>query len=290
MTTTEALFKKERLQAIVDDRQSGAAQLGRIALQTLADYSQVCEQDDAEGYTLALLDYAQALQQARPSMAPLVNLIGAWSNWLQAEPDRRIEHLQETALNTAHDLIKQSEEAVNEIARNAAPLIDADSIVMTHSVSSTVLACLGALAEKHVKAIITESRPGGEGRRVAARLAEMTVSADYITDAQMGLFAGRADAVLIGADTVLADGGVVNKAGTCLLALAADRAGVPFYVCAETFKQSEQTAADVRLEEMDTGELDPPALPHITAHNIYFDITPADLITAWINERGVKRY
>jgi translation initiation factor 2B subunit (eIF-2B alpha/beta/delta family) len=94
MTTAEALFKKERLQAIVDDRQSGAAQLGRVALQTLADYSQVCEQDDAESYTRALLEYAQALQQARPSMAPLVNLIGAWSNWLRAEPDRRIEHLQ----------------------------------------------------------------------------------------------------------------------------------------------------------------------------------------------------
>lgn len=290
MTTTETLFRKERLQAIVDDRQSGAAQLGRIALQTLADYSQVCALEDPETYTEALLDYAQALQNARPSMAPLVNLIEAWSNWLKAEPDRRLEHLRETALNTAHDLVKQSEEAVSHIAGHVAALIGEDSVVMTHSVSSTVLACYRALSEKNVNAVITESRPGYEGRRVAQSLVEMTVSAEFITEAQMGLFVDQADAVVVGADTVLADGAVVNKAGTFLLALAARHAGVPFYVCAETFKRSDRTAGDVQLEEMSADELDLPTLPHITPHNIYFDITPAELITAWINEHGVKKY
>ena len=103
------------------------------------------------------------------------------------------------------------------------------------------------------------------------------------------MFVQRADVALVGADTIAADGSVINKAGTYLLALAARDRGVPFYVCFESFKRSGFPASDAVLEKHDLSELDPPQLPHIKTHNVYFDITPPNLVTAWITEHGIAR-
>lgn len=283
-------FKQERLKAIVDDRRSGAAELGRLALHFLADYARVCPHKDVGAYKRELLSFAGELQRARPGMAPLVNLVGAWRQWLEAEMGPDVERLGEVAVNTAHDLVNQSEQAVVKIAGHVADVVPAGSTVFTHSISSTILVCFRELAARNVKAIVTESRPGDEGRWLAGQLAELAVTADFITDAQMGLFIGRADIALVGADTVLDDGSIINKAGTYLLALAAREAGVPFYVCAERFKRGDRDEKNAQLDEVDGEELGLPILPHITPRNIYFDVTPAELITGWINEDGVQRY
>ena len=289
MSISNEQFKQERLQAIITDRHSGAAELGRLALQAAADYSRICEKNDAKSLLEDFLIFAEALKEARPSMATVVNLVESWSQWLRSEGTDDPEQLRAVALNTALDLISQSTEAVSQIAAHVEQLIETDSTVLTHSYSSTVMACFQSLAAKNVRAIFSESRPGGEGLRVAHKLVEFAISAEYITDAQLGLFVPLAHAVLIGADSILADGSVVNKAGTKLLALAARDAGVPLYVCTESFKLSQRKFDDIQLEEMDGAELGLPNLPHITARNIYFDVTPAELITAWVNEHGVHK-
>ena len=288
MDISNEQFKEERLQAIISDRHRGAAELGRLALQAIADYSQICEQSDAESYVQEMLVFGLALKEARPSMATIINLVDSWCQWLENEFERDPERLRSIALNTALDLVNQSNLAIDDIAQLAADLIPEDSVVLTHSYSSTVMACYKALAAKNIKAIVTESRPGDEGIRVANKLVEYAITTEYITDAQLGLFVPLSHAVLVGADSVLADGSVVNKAGTKLIALAAKDAGVPLYVCTESFKQSAKTLAEVQLEEMDGYELGLPTLPHVTSRNIYFDITPPELITAWINEHGIQ--
>lgn len=289
MNISNEHFRQERLQSIISDRQSGSAELGRLALQALADYSRICDQQDAENFLHDMLLFGQALKEARPSMATIVNLVDSWCQWLVNERESDIDRLRVIALNTALDLLNQSGDAINQIARHVAELIEEDSIVLTHSYSSTVMACFRELAGKSVRAIVTESRPGGEGLRVANKLVEYAISMEYITDAQLGLFVPLARAVLIGADSVLADGSVVNKAGTKLIALVAKDAGVPVYVCTESFKRSDKTISDIQLEEMDREELGVPNLPHVTVRNIYFDVTPPDLITAWINEHGIEK-
>jgi len=94
---------------------------------------------------------------------------------------------------------------------------------------------------------------------------------------------------LVGADTLLWDGAAVNKAGTYPLALAARDHGVPFYVCCERFKCGNRLPPEASLEEMDAHELDPPALDSLTPRNVYFDVTPARLISGWVSEDGVRR-
>ena len=91
--------------------------------------------------------------------------------------------------------------------------------------------------------------------------------------------------MILGADSIRADGGVVNKVGTFPLALAAQRAGVPLYVLAESLKIA-APSTPVVLEAMDPRELLPEPAPGVSARNPYFELTPADLVTAVISERG----
>jgi translation initiation factor 2B subunit (eIF-2B alpha/beta/delta family) len=159
---------------------------------------------------------------------------------------------------------------------------------MTHSLSSTVVEVCRLLKDVGLRMIVTESRPLEEGRQLAGRLSAWGVPTTYITDAQMGLFVARADAVLVGADSVLADGAVVNKAGTYPLALAARDQGVPFHVCCESFKWRAADQPPPELEEMAPAELGLPDWPAVTVRNVYFDITPARLVSGWIDETGVR--
>jgi len=281
-------FKQECLNKIISDHQSGSAEIARVALQALASYSQRSELTDPVAYRKDLTSFAVQLQQTRPSMAILVNIVDVWLEEINQNAHSSLKTLKQVALSKVNDLMVQSTQANERIAQHVCGLIEDNRVILTHSISSTISACFTELAKKKINAIITESRPGNEGLVVADKLSKLGIETQYITDAQLGLFMSKADVVLVGVDSILADGSVVNKAGTYLAALAAYDAGVPFYVCAESFKQSSKSCATIHLEEMDSGELNLPELPHIVARNIYFDVTPARLVSGWINEHGVQ--
>jgi translation initiation factor 2B subunit (eIF-2B alpha/beta/delta family) len=187
----------------------------------------------------------------------------------------------------AQQLQDQSRQAVTAVAQQAAELVGINATVMTHSLSSTVVASFKLLKDQGVNAIVTESRPLQEGYKLAKRLSEWGIATTLITDAQIGLFIGRATVVMVGADTLLGDGAVINKAGTLPLALAARYQNIPFYVASETFKRVSTLTAEAHLEEKALEELTLEPLPGVAMRNIYFDITPPDLVSAYITEKGV---
>jgi translation initiation factor 2B subunit (eIF-2B alpha/beta/delta family) len=143
-----------------------------------------------------------------------------------------------------------------------------------------VLAVLERLAERGAPVIVTESRPLGEGRTATRLLADKGFSVSLIADAQAGVYVGHTAAVVVGADTVFADGTVVNKAGTLALALLARQHRVPFFVISESLKVSAS-----RWKE--GGETSPPTGSPDEPPAVYFDVTPPRLITALITEEGV---
>jgi len=278
----------ERLvQQIRDDREHGASELARRCLSALAEYARTAAIRDAADLRSNLFALAQRLQQSRPTMAPITNLINRWLEVLQAASDLKSNGFRNRAVAQAETLIEQSREAVAKAARHAADLIGPGKTVMTHSLSSTVVNVFELLGSRAM-AIITESRPPGEGRLLAEKLSSLGIATDFISDQQIGLFVQHADVALVGADTIASDGSVINKAGTYLLALAARDKGIPFYVCCESFKYSQLAAAAIPLEDHDPREFAAPKLPNITPHNVYFDITPAHLVTAWVTENGVQ--
>ena len=97
--------------------------------------------------------------------------------------------------------------------------------------------------------------------------------------------------VMVGADRVCADGKVINGIGTYPLALACEKAGIPFYVLCETLKFDPRLSShQVDLEEKEPSEIAesgrlPPA---VRVKNPHFDITPLELVTAVVTEKGLS--
>jgi methylthioribose-1-phosphate isomerase len=135
---------------------------------------------------------------------------------------------------------------------------------------------------------VDETRPLLQGARLTTwELAGMGVDHTLVVDSAGAsvLARGLADAVVVGADRITANGDVVNKIGTYPLALAAARAGVPFVVAApeSTIDPALKSGAEVEIEVRDGREI-LGDLPATATLNLAFDITPADLVTAIVTE------
>ncbi|HEU4978777.1 MAG TPA: S-methyl-5-thioribose-1-phosphate isomerase, partial [Solirubrobacteraceae bacterium] len=159
---------------------------------------------------------------------------------------------------------------------------------------------LGVILELHDRApvhvLVCETRPLLQGARLTTwELARAGVPHALIADAAAAglLRAGEADAVVVGCDRVAANGDVANKVGTYGLALAARAAGVPFVVAGPVSSVDTATACgeDIQIEERAPEEVltfagSPVAPAGTAARNPAFDVTPAELVTAFVCEHG----
>lgn len=162
---------------------------------------------------------------------------------------------------------------------------------MTHSLSGTVLEVLKNCLSQIEQVIVLEGRPRYEGREVARALSKSNASVTLITDAQADIFLPQCHVVVVGADSILANGDVLNKAGTALLAWAAHGHRIPFYVLCETLKISPQSwSVDfAQLEEKESVEVLEQQIPGVNVRNFYFDRTLSRLVTGVITEQGIMR-
>lgn len=179
----------------------------------------------------------------------------------------------------ARELERETAAAAGEAARALA----ARGRVLTHSASR---ACRDALAQwwqPGREVVVTESRPGREGVRLARELAQAGVRATLISDAAAGVFVPRCDAVLVGADAIGGDDHLVNKAGTRLIALAARESGVPCYAVAQAHKIA-PAGWPIALTPQDPREL--ATVRGARVANIAFDATPLAWFTAIATGRG----
>lgn len=282
-------FKARRIRAIKEDIRKGGSELSRSALEDLKEYGNTCDAESPADLKNELLDLAMQMQLARPSMAVLWNVMQRWIEALAAMPlETGMDAAREFAIEQAQTLQQTSVQAGKTIVQTVSPQIPPGSVILIHSYSTTVLSVLETMQTADCKVIMTEARPGVEGRRLARALSEFKISTTYITEAQLGCFMPQADLVLLGADSVLEDGSVVNKAGTYLVALAAKDLQVPVWVLAESFKHSHRRTDEIELEEMDADELQLPAIEFVEPRNMYFDVTPARLVHCWVDEAGAR--
>ena len=151
--------------------------------------------------------------------------------------------------------------------------------VITLSRSGTVLAVLKLWHQKNkrLKVVVCESRPMFEGRLMAKELAANGIKVELITDAMMGIFIDRVDAAIIGADTVLKNGNVVNKVGSQSLALLCNEYKKPFYVVTSKSKFSKKIIFKPRKES--PKEILDKKVKNLSASNIYFEEIEKKLIT-----------
>lgn len=145
--------------------------------------------------------------------------------------------------------------------------------------------------------LVTESRPLLQGSRLTAwELQAAGIEARLIVDAAAGaaMAAGLVDAVVVGCDRVAANGDTANKIGTYSLAVLARHHGIPFYVAGplSSFDASTPDGAGIVIEERAADEVlrfgaALTAPPGAVAWNPAFDVTPAELIDAFVTEIGV---
>ncbi|MCA8923044.1 MAG: S-methyl-5-thioribose-1-phosphate isomerase, partial [Planctomycetes bacterium] len=195
------------------------------------------------------------------------------------------------------------------MGRHGAALFPPNARVLTHCNAGglatagygTALGCIYAAAEsgRGVSVISCETRPLLQGARLTTfELTENGVDVTLISDGMSGfaMQRGMIDAVVVGADRIARNGDVANKIGTYTHAVLAKQHGIPFYVAAPvtTFDLTLDSGAQIPIEERDGDELRlfngrriAPAAAGVW--NPAFDVTPAELITAIVTDRGVIR-
>jgi methylthioribose-1-phosphate isomerase len=193
------------------------------------------------------------------------------------------------------------------IGKNGASLIDDGDTVLTHC-NAGALACvdygtaLGVIRAAHdegknIKVICDETRPLCQGARLSVfEMQNEKIPVKLAVDSAAGhlMQKGMVNKVVVGADRV-AKGGVANKIGSLMVALAAKRFNVPFYVAApESTFDSENSIYDVEIEERNADEViyfgNTRVAPEGTeVENPAFDIIPSDLITGIITEKGIVK-
>lgn len=212
-------------------------------------------------------------------------------------------------LDTAQRITAEDVQINRAMGAHGAKLLPDAACVMTHCNAGSLATAghgtaLGVIrsaveAGKHVEVIANETRPFLQGARLTAwELQQDAIPVTLIADSAAGHLMGcrRIDAVIVGADRVAANGDVANKIGTYMMAVLAARHGIPFYVACPLSTLDPATPAGdaITIEERPPDEVAGYrdlrwAPPEVRIANPVFDITPAELITALITEKGVVR-
>lgn len=201
-------------------------------------------------------------------------------------------------------------ESNRALGRFGGELLPAEGTVLTHCNAGalatagdygTALGVIrGARAMgKRIAVIADETRPFLQGSRLTAwELGKDEIPVTLITDNMAGhvMKRGEVDAVVVGADRIASNGDTANKIGTYMVAVLAQRHNIPFYVAAPISTIDYQIASgdEIPIEERGSEEVThlrgaQLAPAGVVVHNPAFDVTPHDLITAIITDRGVAR-
>ncbi|MCC7309225.1 MAG: S-methyl-5-thioribose-1-phosphate isomerase [Acidobacteria bacterium] len=223
---------------------------------------------------------------------------------------KSVSEIKQVLLDEAKGIHDEDIESQRLIAKFGGELLQDNSTILTHcnagalatgGVWGTALGVIrGAVDQgKSVSVIADETRPYLQGARLTAwELMEDDIPVTLITDNMSGhiMKKGGVHAVVVGSDRIAANGDVANKIGTYMVAVLAQRHGIPFYVAAplSTVDLNCPTGDDIPIEERDRAEVthvkDNQLAPDgVGVSNYAFDVTPNDLVTAIITEKGVAR-
>jgi methylthioribose-1-phosphate isomerase len=280
----------------------GCAAAYGIALEALRQHEAT-----ADAFTAAMERAFDVLAASRPTA---VNLFWSlkrmrvrWQSVAALPPRAQAQAL----LAEAHDILQEDIRVNRAMGEHGAALLPDGARVLTHCNAGalataghgTALGVIRSAVEggKRISVIADETRPFLQGARLTAwEMVQERIPVTLITDNMAGFLMSRGeiDAVIVGTDRVAANGDVANKIGTYMVAVLARRHGIPFYVACpiSTIDMSIPDGAAIPIEERAAGEVTGYrdcqwAAEGVQVRNPAFDVTPAELVTALITERGV---
>ena len=294
--------------AIRELKVRGAPAIGVTAAMGVALGAQTIAATEYESFAKELLAVCNRLAATRPTA---VNLFWAIDRMKQKLASLRAEPI--AAIKAA--LWKESQTILEEdialcraIGRHGAALITKGQTILTHCNAGalatagygTALGVIRAAWEqgKEIQVIADETRPVLQGARLTAwELMQDQIPVTLITDNMAGALMrqGKIHLCIVGADRIAANGDVANKIGTYSVAVLAKAHGIPFYVAApySTIDLRTKSGADIPIEQRQAREVTtvhgshPVAPDGVQVYNPAFDVTPAELVSGIITERGV---
>ena len=259
------------------------------------------------------LDYiCEVMGKTRPTAVNLFWAIDRMKRTFKKARDegKSITEIKEILIQDAKDIHEEDIESQRLIAKFGGELLENDSTVLTHcnagalatgGVWGTALGVVrGAVDQgKKISVYADETRPYLQGARLTAwELLQDDIPVTLITDNMSGhvMKKGKIQAVVVGSDRIAANGDVANKIGTYMVAVLAKKHDIPFYVAAplSTIDLNCPTGEEIPIEERDIREITHVkeiqlAPEGIEVSNYAFDVTPNELVTAIITEKGVAR-
>lgn len=266
----------DKIREIEFDRSSGASQLARSALGVLSFFVRTSKNETCRGFVEDFSKLGRRLFEARPNMAPVQNLVAQIVYEVNAVEETGLVSVRKFAMSRIEEICKQSEVAVNQSAGWAATLIGDSGCLATCSYSSTVCETfrIAKQQEKRFKVFVAESRSDDDrfryGEALAAFLKSIDFPAEVFPDKDVQTYVPKAECVLVGADSVLFVGSVINGKPTYELAVEAKECGIPFYSVCDTSKANTLSYLGKNVE-LKKG----------------FDLVPSNLITGIVTEKGI---
>ena len=285
----------------------GAPAIGCAAAYGVALEALRLKETPAEVFRSGMEKGFESLAQSRPTAVNLFWALQRMRRVWQAMSGAAQAAIAGRLLEEAHAILAEDIRINRAMGEAGAALLADGARVLTHC-NAGALATAGwgtalgvirsaAGAGKKISVIADETRPFLQGARLTAwEMVQEKIPVTLIADNMAGhlMAHGEVDAVIVGTDRVAANGDVANKIGTYMVAVLAKRHNIPFYVACplSTIDLNVASGADIPIEERAaeevTGFRDCQWAAHgVAVRNPAFDVTPAELVSALITEKGV---
>jgi methylthioribose-1-phosphate isomerase len=287
----------------------GAPAIGVAAAMGAALGALAIDTDDSPKFQAQFLEICREIAGARPTAVNLFWALDRLQMVAQAHAGESVAALKELLVAEAQAMLKEDDVLNRHLAQAGQVLIHDGDQVLTHCNTGALATggygtALGVLraaweAGRRFSVWVDETRPLLQGARLTTwELGKIGIPYTLIPDgAAAALMAkGRVSLAIVGADRIAANGDTANKIGTYSVAVLAHYHGVPFYVAAplSTFDFSLPDGNHIPVEERSPDEVthlwgEPIAPAGAMALNLAFDVTPNDLISGIITEKGVAK-
>jgi methylthioribose-1-phosphate isomerase len=286
----------------------GAPAIGVTAAMGVALGAQAVSGMEYPSFARAVLTICDELAATRPTAVNLFWAIERMKRKLQSLEAQSISSIQQALIKESQAILEEDINLCKTMGRHGAELIKDGQAVLTHCNAGslatagygTALGVIRAAWEqgKKINVIVDETRPVLQGSRLTAwELMQDQIPVTLITDNMAGslMRQGKIHLCIVGADRIAANGDLANKIGTYSVAVLAKAHNIPFYVAApySTIDLKTTSGDQIPIEQRNPLEVTTIHGSHqvapkdVAVYNPAFDVTPAELITGIITERGV---
>lgn len=285
----------------------GAPAIGCAAAYGIALEALRLQANENASFNIEMDQAFEILGASRPTAVNLFWALKRMREVWQSCAHKSLQEIAKTLINEAHAVASEDVAINKAMGAHGEKLLSDGARVLTHCNAGALATAghgtaLGVIrsavaAGKQISVIADETRPFLQGARLTAwEMVQEGIPITLISDGMAGhlMATGCIDAIVVGTDRVAVNGDVANKIGTYMVAVLANRHKIPFYVACplSTIDISISNGLQIPIEERDSKEVLEladirTAAQGVSVRNPSFDVTPAELVTAIITERGV---